>query len=137
MTFYNSTSIITNKYNTFNSTSSNPNFFNKIIIDTSEYTIKLPDIYYYPSLTYIVTIPQCNIYLPEINSNPYYNNISFKIINSTTEQIYIFSSNNCLMYSTFFNSVPGDTSMSIEGKRIVELTSTIINNNCFWNILIN
>jgi len=139
MNYYNSSSVITNKYNTSNSTSSNTNsnFLNKIIIDTPEYRIKLSDIYYYPNLTYIVNNTQSNIYLPDLTSNPYYNDISFKIINSTLDQIYIFSSNNCLIYSTFFNSVTGDKSMAIEGRRIVELTRTIINNNFFWNVLIN
>jgi len=139
---YNSLNVI-NKYNTNSSTSStsssnsNPNFLNKIIIDIPEYTIKLSDIFYYPNLTYIVNT-QANIYLPDVSVNPYYHNISFKIINNVSDYIYIISSSeNCLIYSTFFNSVPGDTSMAIEGNRIFKLTSTMINNKYSWNVLIN
>ena len=134
---YNSTNV-TNKYNTPSSTLSNTNsnFLNTIIIDTPEYSISLSDIYYYPNLAYIVNT-QCNIYLPNIIDNPYYNFITFKIINNISDSISIFSSSNCLIYSTFFNSVSGDTSMSIGGHRISILTSTVNNNNCSWEILIN
>jgi len=134
---YNSTNVTT-KYNTASSTLSNTNsnFLNTIIIDTPEYKINLSDIYYYPNLTYIVNT-QSNIYLPNIIDNPYYNFITFKIINNISDSISIFSSSNCLIYSTFFNSVSGDTSMSIGGRRISILTSTTNNNKNSWDVLIN
>ena len=137
---YNSLSLVTNKYNPPSSSSSNinTNFLTTRIIDMPEYRINLTDIYYYPNnLTYIVNA-QTNIYLPEIKSNPYYSYITFNIINNLSDSISIFSSSNdCLIYSTFFNSVSGDTSMSIEGHRIATLTSTMINNIYSWTILIN
>jgi hypothetical protein len=139
---YNSLNI-TNKYNVSTSTNStsssnlNPNFLNKIIINIPEYTIKLSDIYYYPNLTYIAN-SQCNIYLPDVSVNPFYTNISFKIINNISDSIFLLStSEKCLINSTFFNSVQGDKDMAVEGKRIIQLTSTMINDTYFWNILIN
>jgi hypothetical protein len=138
---YNSLNV-TNKYNTSSSTissssDSNSNFLNTLIIDIPEYTIKLSDIYYYPNLTYIVN-KICIIYLPDVSVNPFYNNISFKVINNISDSIIISStSDNCLINSTFFNSVPGDTSMAIEGKRIFHLTSTMFNNIYSWNVLVN
>jgi hypothetical protein len=99
--------------------------------------IQSRNIYYYPNLTYIAN-SQCNIYLPDVSVNPFYTNISFKIINNISDSIFLLStSENCLINSTFFNSVQGDKDMAVEGKRIIQLTSTMINDTYFWNILIN
>jgi len=111
--------------------SNNQNLLNTInITSTPNYYINISDIYSYPKLCYIADIVT-NIYLPNISKN--YNYFYFTIINPLSDMIYLHSSNQCLIYSTFSNSVPGDTSMAIEGKRTIQ----IYFNKTFWNVFIN
>jgi hypothetical protein len=132
---YNNTHL-TNKYNTNSSNSSNSNFLNKILIYDLEYNIKLSDISNFSNLCYIVK-NQTNIYLPDIENYSKYHNITFIIINNTSDNIYIHSSNNSIIYSTLFNSISGDTSMHLGGNRIIKLISTMSNDKICWNVFIN
>jgi len=123
---------ITNKYNSnTNTVSNNQNLLNPIhITSTPNYNINISDIYSYPNLAYIADVVT-NIYLPDISSD--YNYFSFTIINPLSDMIYLYSSNQYLIYSTFSNSVPGDTSMAIQGNRTIKINF----NKTFWNVLIN
>ena len=131
-----------NKYNTSsingnsNSSSTNSNFSSIKHITTPEYKIQLSDIFYSPNLYYLADVVT-NIYLPDTTENPYYSHITFYIKNHLPNTIYLHSTNNSLMYSTFFNSVSGDISMAIHGNRTIKVISTIINNKPSWNVLIN
>lgn len=129
---------ITNTYNnnnivTSNTMLNNSNLLNPIhITSIPNYYINIYDIYSYPNLCYIADVVT-NIYLPDTNINPNYNYFSFTIINPLQNDIYLYSQNNKLIYSTTFNSVPGDTSMAIQAKRTIKVNY----NKTFWNVFIN
>ena len=126
---------ITNKYNniTNSNTNLNPNFLNPIHINsTPNYNINIYDIYSYQNLCYIADVVT-NIYLPDTTINPNYNYFSFTIINPLQDDIYLYSQNGKLIYSTIFNSVSGDTSIAIKGKRTIKINY----NKTFWNVFIN
>ena len=126
---------ITNKYNniTNSNTNLNPNFLNPIHINsTPNYNINIYDIYSYQNLCYIADVVT-NIYLPDTTINPNYNYFSFTIINPLQDDIYLYSQNGTLIYSTIFNSVSGDTSMAIQSKRTVKINY----NETFWNVFMN
>jgi hypothetical protein len=131
---YNSQNI-TNTYN--NKINNNPvlkpNLLNPIhITSVPNYYINIYDIYSYPNLCYIADVVT-NIYLPDTTINPNYNYFSFTIINPLQNDIYLYSQNNKLIYSTIFNSVSGDTSMAIQPKRTIKINY----NETFWNVFIN
>ena len=139
---YNGT-MVSNKYNISStnsnnsiSSSNNSNFSSTKHIITPEYKIQLSDIYYSPNLYYLADVIT-NIYLPDTTENPYYSHITFHIKNHLPDTIYLHSTNNCLIYSTFFNSVSGDTSMAVHSNRTLKVMSTIFNNKPSWNVLIN
>jgi hypothetical protein len=120
----------TNAYNS-NTVSNNQNVLNPIHITSSPiYKINISNINSYPNLCYVADVVT-NIYLPDLSSA--YNYFSFTIINPLIDMIYLHSSNQYLIYSTISNSVLGDTSMAIEGKRTVKVNF----NKTFWNVFIN